>query len=178
MLLPEINAEYLTDFLVRLLNTPSPTGRAEPAIELVEEELTQFTQLALKRTRKGALTATWEVESDLPPAALTAHVDTLGAMVRAIKPNGRLQITRVGGLLLNAVETEGCWVFASEGEKVRGSLLSEAASAHVFGAQAVEMKRDEEHMEIRLDAITRSAEDTRHWASGWETLWLSTRAWR
>ncbi len=158
--LPEINAETLTGLLVRLLNTPSPTGRAEPAIELVEEELKGFKPLSLERTRKGALVATWSVESDLAPVALTAHVDTLGAMVKAIKPNGRLQITRIGGLLLNAVETEGCWVFTSHGEKVRGSLLSEAASAHVFGAQAVETKRDEEHMEIRLDAVTRSAAET------------------
>ena len=160
MPIPEINTEYLTGFLVRLLNTLSPTGMAEPAIALVEAELRRFDQLALQRTRKGALVATWKVESKLPPVALTAHADTLGAMVRAIKPNGRLQITRIGGLLLNAVETEGCWVFASDGSKVRGSLLTDAASGHVFGAQASEMKRDEEHMEVRLDAVTRSAADT------------------
>ncbi len=158
--IPEINAEYLTEFLVRLLNTPSPTGRAEPAIQMVEEELKGFKHLSLERTRKGALVATWSVESELPPVALTAHVDTLGAMVKAIKSNGRLQITRIGGLLLNAVETEGCRVFTSQGEEVRGSLLSEAASVHVFGAQAGEMKRDEEHMEIRLDAVTQSAAET------------------
>jgi putative aminopeptidase FrvX len=160
MPLPQINTEYLTDFLVRLLNTLSPTGMAEPAIALVEEELAGFTQLSLMRTRKGALVATWSVDSELPPVALTAHADTLGAMVKAIKPNGRLQITRIGGLLLNAVETEGCWIFASNGEKVRGSLLTNAASAHVFGAQSSEMKRDEEHMEVRLDAVTNSTAET------------------
>jgi len=160
MSLPQINTQYLTDFLVRLLNTPSPTGRAEPAIALVEQELAGVEGLSLSRTRKGALVASWNVESDLPPVALTAHADTLGAMVKAIKPDGRLQITRIGGLLLNAVETEGCWVFASNGERVRGSLLTNAASAHVFGSQSTEMKRDEEHMEIRLDAVTKSAAET------------------
>jgi putative aminopeptidase FrvX len=160
MSLPQIDTQYLTEFLVRLLNTLSPTGMAEPAIELIEEELAQFPQLTLTRTRKGALVAHWDAGNDLPPVALTAHADTLGAMVKAIKPNGRLQITRIGGLLLNAVETEGCWVFASNGEKVRGSLLTNAASAHVFGAQSVEIKRDEEHMEVRLDAVTTSAAQT------------------
>jgi len=160
MSLPQIDTQYLTDFLVRLLNTLSPTGMAEPAIELIEAELTQFPRLTLSRTRKGALVAHWDAGNDLPPVALTAHADTLGAMVKAIKPNGRLQITRIGGLLLNAVETEGCWVFASNGEKVRGSLLTNAASAHVFGAQSVEMKRDEEHMEVRLDAVTTSTKQT------------------
>ena len=158
--LPPIDSGYLTDLLVRLLNTPSPTGRAEPAIQLLEQELADFAPLSMERTRKGALVATWKVEGGLPAAALTAHVDTLGAMVKAIKPNGRLQITRIGGLLLNAVETEGCWVFASHGEKVRGSLLIEAASGHVYGKQSMEMARDEEHMEVRLDATTRSAQET------------------
>jgi len=160
MSLPQIDIQYLTDFLVRLLNMLSPTGMAEPAIELIEEELAQFPQLTLSRTRKGALVAHWDAGNDLPPVALTAHADTLGAMVKSIKPNGRLQITRIGGLLLNAVETEGCWVFASNGEKIRGSLLTNAASAHVFGAQSSEMKRDEEHMEVRLDAVTTSAKQT------------------
>jgi putative aminopeptidase FrvX len=158
--LPRIDTEVLTDLLVRLLNTPSPTGMAEPAIALLEQELAGVEELSLSRTRKGALVAAWNVESGLPPVALTAHVDTLGAMVKAIKPNGRLQITRIGGLMLNAVETEGCRVFASNGQKVRGSLLSNAASAHVFGAKAVETKRDEENMEIRLDAVTGSVAET------------------
>jgi putative aminopeptidase FrvX len=160
MSLPQINPQYLTDFLVRLLNTPSPTGMAEPAIALIEQELSQFKQLSLTRTRKGALVAHWDAGNDLPPVALTAHADTLGAMVKAIKSNGRLQVTRIGALLLNAVETEGCWVFASNGEKIRGSLLINAASVHVYSAQASEMKRDEEHMEIRLDARTTSAQQT------------------
>ena len=49
MSLPQIDTQYLTDFLVRLLNTLSPTGMAEPAIELIEEELAQFPQLTMTR---------------------------------------------------------------------------------------------------------------------------------
>jgi putative aminopeptidase FrvX len=82
-------------------------------------------------------------------------------MVREIKPNGRLKITRIGGLLLNAVETEGCWVFASNGQKLRGSLLIDAASVHVYGEKASGTKRSEDHMEIRLDARTSSEKETR-----------------
>ena len=152
--------------VVKLLNTPSPTGFAEQAIAVVENELSAFNQLELTRTRKGALVAKWQGTSTTThvadtPRALTAHVDTLGAMVKEIKPNGRLAITRIGGLLLNAVETEGCWVFTSNGEKVRGSLLIDAASGHVYGSRATETKRDEEHMEVRLDARSLSAKETR-----------------
>src|ERR1041384_8533016 len=98
MSLPSINQDYLVGFLVKLLNIPSPTGFAEPAIALVEKELSQFPQLQLWRTRKGALVAKWQVESDLPPVALTAHVDTLGAVVKEIKSNGRLKLSRIGGV--------------------------------------------------------------------------------
>ncbi len=68
MSLPTIDQTYLVDFLVKLLNIPSPTGFAEPAVAFVEKELSQFSQLQLTRTRKGALVAKWEVASDLPPS--------------------------------------------------------------------------------------------------------------
>ena len=74
MSLPAINQDYLVDFLVKLLNIHSPTGFAEPAIAFVEKELSQFSQLQLTRTRKGALVAKWDMDSGLPPVALTAHV--------------------------------------------------------------------------------------------------------
>src|SRR5215207_11645440 len=123
MSLPAINQEYFIDFLVKLLNIASPTGFAGSAIDFVETELSQFQQLELSRTRKGALVAKWAVENNLPPVALTAHVDTLGAVVKEIKPNGRLRLSRIGGIQWNTVETEGVWVFASKGEKIRGSVL-------------------------------------------------------
>jgi putative aminopeptidase FrvX len=163
---PKIDTDYLINCLVKLLNTPSPTGFAEPAIAFVENELSAFKQLKLSRTRKGALVAKWqgsagaEGTTDIPHA-LTAHVDTLGAMVKEIKSNGRLMITRIGGLQLSAVETEGCWVYTSNGEKVRGSLLIDTASGHVYGPRAAETKRDEEHMEVRLDARTSTEKETR-----------------
>ncbi len=105
--------------------------------------------------------ATWEGTSADSPRALTAHVDTLGAMVKEIKSSGRLAITRIGGLMLPAVETEGCWVHTSKGENIRGSLLVNTASAHVHGVKALETKRDEDGMEIRLDAKVSSVDDVK-----------------
>jgi putative aminopeptidase FrvX len=161
MALPTIDQEYFTKFLVDLLNIPSPTGFAEPAIAFVEKELSQYKQLELSRTRKGALIAKWTVESDLPPVALTAHADTLGAVVKEIKSNGRLKLNRIGGAQWNSVETEGVWVFASKGEKVRGSVLIDTASGHVHGAEGAKTPRDDDHMEVRLDVKTTSEEETR-----------------
>ena len=161
MSLPGINQDYFVDFLVKLLNIASPTGFAEPAIAFVEKELSQFNQLSLSHTRKGALVAKWEVESDLPPVALTAHVDTLGAVVKEIKSNGRLKLSRIGGVEWPTVETEGVWIFASNGEKIRGSVLVETASGHIYGSDMTKTPRDDEHMEVRLDVRTTSAKETR-----------------
>jgi putative aminopeptidase FrvX len=161
--LPPVNTPYQIDFLVRLLNTPSPTGHAEAAIALVEDELESFNipGLTMSRTRKGALVARWEGRKNDAPRALTAHVDTLGAMVKEIKPSGRLKLTRIGGLVMGGVETEGCWVLTQDGKRVRGSYLFQQASGHVYGAAAHEGKRSEETMEVRLDAPTASADETR-----------------
>ncbi len=161
MPLPQINTDYLIDFLVKLLNVPSPTGFAGPAIDFVEKELSQFKQLTLSRTRKGALVVKWDGNDTSNPVALTAHVDTLGAVVKEIKSNGRLRLSRIGGMQWPTVETEGVWVFPSKGEKVRGSLLIETASGHVYGAAGSDTKRDDAHMEVRLDAKTTSEEETR-----------------
>ena len=161
MSLPAIDQEFFIDFLVKLLNIASPTGFAEPAVAFVEKELSQFNQLELTRTRKGALVAKWEAESDLTPIALTAHVDTLGAVVKEIKPNGRLKLSRIGGIQWPSVETEGVWVFTSSGEKLRGSVLIDTASGHVHGAEGGKTPRDDDHMEVRLDVRTTSENETR-----------------
>jgi len=161
MSLPTIDTEYFTKFLVDLLNTASPTGFAEPAIAFVEKELSQYEQLELSRTRKGALIAKWKVDSDLPPVALTAHADTLGAVVKEIKSNGRLKLSRIGGVQWTSVETEGVWVFTSRGEKMRGSVMITTASVHVHAAEGMKTPRDDEHMEIRLDVKTTNEKETR-----------------
>jgi putative aminopeptidase FrvX len=158
--LPEINTPFLLDFLSNLLNTPSPTGLAEPAIILTEQMLKTFPALKLSRTRKGALLATWAGQRDDHPRAITAHVDTLGGLVKEIKFNGRLKLSRIGGYIWNTIEGEGCTIFTRFGRSLRGSILLTKASTHVFGAEVGEMKRTADTLEVRLDARTASEKET------------------
>jgi len=161
MSLPEIDETYLQNFLVKLLNVPSPTGFTHQAIEMVQKELNAYPELELRVNKKGALIVKWEGEKNDNARALTAHVDTLGGMVKEIKPNGRLKITKLGGLMLNAVETEGCTIFTRSGATFRGSYLIEKASVHVHGKDMTDTPRTEETMEVRIDARTCSEEETR-----------------
>ncbi|MBS1248755.1 MAG: putative aminopeptidase YsdC [Chloroflexi bacterium] len=158
-IIPATN-EYLIEFLVGLLNTPSPTGYTEKAIVYIEEALADFPALEVTRTRKGGLVAAWEGKSSTSPRGLTAHVDTLGAMVKEVKANGRLKLTKLGSFPWNTVEGEGCTIFLQDGESMRGSILIKAASVHVHGKDVGESKRDDDHIEVRLDACTTSQEKT------------------
>ncbi len=161
MVLPPVDIQSLQEFLVELLNIPSPTGHAHFAVEFTCRALRAFPELALQINHKGALTASWTGEKQTAPRALTAHVDTLGAMVKEIKPDGRLKLTPIGGLVWNAVETEGCNVLTRNGSTVRGSLLIEKASSHVHSKETTETPRDSKTMEVRLDARTTSIAETR-----------------
>jgi putative aminopeptidase FrvX len=158
--LPEIDTQFLLDFLTMILNTPSPTGLAEAAIALTEETFKPFKGLKLSRTRKGALLATWTGERDDAPRALTAHADTLGGMVKEVKANGRLKLSQIGGYIWNTIEGEGCTVFTRSGRQLRGSILLTKASSHVFGKEVEELKRAADTLEVRLDARTGSGQET------------------
>jgi putative aminopeptidase FrvX len=158
--LPEIDTQFLLDFLTKILNMPSPTGLAEPAIALTEEIFKPFKGLKLSRTRKGALLASWTGERDDGPRSLTAHADTLGGMVKEVKSNGRLKLSQIGGYIWNTIEGEGCTVFTRSGRQIRGSILLTKASSHVFGKEVEEIKRGADSLEVRLDARTGSQQET------------------
>jgi len=157
----EIDTPFLLDFLSKLLNTPSPTGLTDRAISFTWGALANYAGLNFAQTRKGALAITWGGMREDAPRALTAHVDTLGAMVKEIKGNGRLKLSRIGGYPWTAIENEGCTVLCSKGRQLRGSILLTKASTHVFGAEVNETKRGEDTLEVRLDARTISQAETR-----------------
>jgi putative aminopeptidase FrvX len=81
-------------------------------------------------------------------------------MVKEIKSNGRLMMTKIGSFAWNTVEGEGCRVFISRGEPIRGSILLDMASGHVYGSKVNDTKREDDNMEVRLDARTTSQEET------------------
>ncbi|MEL7592249.1 MAG: M20/M25/M40 family metallo-hydrolase, partial [Anaerolineaceae bacterium] len=161
MTLPPVDESLLLRFLVDLLKTPSPTGFSEDAIALTERVFRAIPGVKTARTRKGALLVTLEGAQAGSTRALAAHVDTLGAMVKSIKPSGRLALTRIGGYSWNTVEGEGCTVFTREGRRVRGSILVTAASSHVHGEKTTKIDRSDETMEVRLDAKAVNAAETR-----------------
>ncbi len=157
-----IRDAYLIASLVELLETPSPTGYHEQIMSRIEARLGALALpgLALARTAKGALLATVPGRSADRPRALSAHVDTLGAMVREIKANGRLLLTQLGGYAWNSVENENVTVHTvRDGLRLRGTIQTVSPSVHTSD-QARNGKREDERMEVRLDARTASKDET------------------
>ncbi|CAG0926345.1 hypothetical protein TFLX_00019 [Thermoflexales bacterium] len=157
-----IDVRFMVDFLMQLLKTPSPTGYTEHALHLVRETLATL-KLDTRFNTKGGLIATWQGKSNTRGRALTAHVDTLGAMVKEIdNATGRLRLSKLGGLAWNSVEGESCSLFTNNGRVYRGTILPRKASVHVHGGPEVEKgDRSDATMELRLDAKVRSGAETR-----------------
>lgn len=154
-----IDVEKMEAFLVGLLNTPSPTGDTDRAMAYVQQAFAELpVELAL--TRKGFLTGTWTGEQADAPRALTAHADTLGAMVSEIKENGRLRLTQLGSWVWNSVEGEGVTIFASSGQHYRGTILPTSASIHAHTREESYVKRSDQNMEVRVDARSESDDET------------------
>jgi putative aminopeptidase FrvX len=155
----EISTDYLTKTLVDLLNTPSPTGDTEWAISFVAQELDGM-GVSAQRTHKGALLARLEGIKSNRPRALTAHIDTLGAMVAEVKPSGRLRMTALNGLMWPTVESEGVNIATRSGRQIRGSVVLKNGAGHV-NKEASTAPRNADNLEIRLDERTTTAEETR-----------------
>ena len=158
----DIDVRFTVDFLTQLLKTPSPTGHTTQAQHFVRDTLAGL-KLDTRFNTKGGLIATWQGKSATRPRALTAHVDTLGAMVKEIDPSsGRLRLSRLGGFAWNSVEGESCSVITANEKIYRGTILPRKASVHVHSGPEVEKtERSDQTMEIRLDAKVRSGLEVR-----------------
>lgn len=155
---PELNRAYMLDTLKWLLTTPSPSGYCMNIMALVKAE-TEKLGYAMEETPKGNGIITIEGENPGDTIGLTAHVDTLGAMVRSIKPNGTLRFTPIGGYAMQTVEGEYCRIHTRDGRTYEGTVLSTKPSVHVY-SDARDWKREEANMEIRIDELTATKEDT------------------
>jgi putative aminopeptidase FrvX len=157
-----INVQAMTDFLLGLLDTPSPTGYHPEAIAYTRKafEGLGISELTLAETKKGALLMTWRGDSDEAPVGLTAHIDTLGFMVKQIMGDGLLKLSPLGGILWAGTEFENCTVRTHDDQRYRGNIILNDPSVHV-NPNASSEKRNGDTMRLRLDAKVSNADDVR-----------------
>lgn len=153
-----LDVEYVLDMALELLNIPSPVGYTDDAMERIGEELDEL-GVPYSLTRKGAILAYIAGEDNNYKKMISAHVDTLGAMVKKIKSNGRLELVNLGGVNWGGVEGENCLVHTLDGDAIEGTIIPVKSSVHIYGDEAREMPRNASTMEIRLDEEVYNKED-------------------
>lgn len=141
--------KHYIDFIAEQLKTltaiPSPSGYTKNATDYLMK-LLQDMGYEPKLSRKGNVFVTLGGEGE--PLVLAAHVDTLGAMVRSIKDNGRLRPTTLGGHVWSTADGENCTIHTRDGKVYTGVVLNTEPSAHVADKKVETL---EENMEILLD---------------------------
>lgn len=150
-----IDTDYLRDVLARLLKIPSPTGYTDVIVREVGRELKDI-GVPFELTRRGAIRATLKGKSPHGARAIISHVDTLGAQVKRLKDNGRLEIVPIGCWSARFAEGARVTIF-SEAGAYRGTILPLKASGHTYHE---EIDRDPigwQYIEVRIDALARTA---------------------
>ncbi|PIC99059.1 MULTISPECIES: M42 family metallopeptidase [unclassified Sporosarcina] len=147
------------ELIQQLVSIPSPSGYTKQVISFVETFLQEY-NVKTKRNRKGGLIATLPGKNDKEHRMLTAHVDTLGAMVKEVKSNGRLKLDLIGGYHYNSIEGEYCKIHTASGETFTGTILLHQTSVHVY-KNAGTAERNQVNMEVRIDAKVNTAEGIR-----------------
>lgn len=151
--------EKTIELLKKLVEIPSPSGYTANVMDFIANEFDDI-GVAYKKTNKGAVIATIEGSDTKRHRLLTAHTDTLGAMVKEVKSNGRLKLTTIGGFNWNAVEGEYCVIHTAAGKEVRGTILMRQTTVHVY-KDAGSAERNAENIEVRIDEKVLNAKDTR-----------------
>lgn len=152
--------DFMVETTVELCRIPSPTGYTHLVTARLLE-LIDALGLEATVTPKGSLVVALPGREGGEGRLLSAHVDTLGAMVREIKSDGRLKLTQIGGYDWSTIEGEYCLVHRADGEPLTGTIVTTKASLHVHGKELVDLKRDENSIEVRLDELARSGDEVR-----------------
>ena len=80
-----IDLKYILNKTVELINIPSPVGYTHNAIECVKSELKGLGIKNFNITKKGALITYIKGKDSNYKKMISAHVDTLGAVVKKLK---------------------------------------------------------------------------------------------
>nr|WP_298109239.1 osmoprotectant NAGGN system M42 family peptidase [uncultured Pseudomonas sp.] len=155
--LPEPDLDYLQKVLLEMLAIPSPTGFTDTIVRYVAERLEEI-GIPFEMTRRGTIRGTLKGKQSSPDRAVSAHLDTIGAIVRTVQDNGRLGLAPVGCWSSRFAEGSRVSVFTDHGV-IRGSVLPLMASGHAFNTEVDRLPISWDHVELRLDAYSATRAD-------------------
>ena len=142
--------------LQAIMAIDSPSGYTAEIQEYMNAELGRLGYKAVNPVKGGILA---HLGGEGEAIMLMAHVDTLGAMVDCVKSNGRLMVSRIGGLQATNTETMNVKIKTRFDGEYEGTLQIENASAHVNPNLSTAKRDFMSNIEVVLDEDVRSADD-------------------
>ena len=154
----EFQEEYFKKILGEILAIDSPSGFTGAAVAKLKEYADGL-GLAHYETNKGNLVVR------IPgggggTVGISAHIDTLGLVVKGFNSDGTLSFLKVGGPTLATLDGEYCRLYTRRGDVYTGTILSNSPSSHVY-EDAGKLAREPEKMRVKLDEDVGSADDTK-----------------
>ncbi len=148
-------AKNIINYLNKLMAIDSPSGYTFKIIAMLKEMVESWGFETRLSNKGNLLISSGEGEETV---GFCANVDTLGLMVRSIKSDGTLAITKVGGPLLPTLDGEYCKIYTRKGKVYTGTILSNSPSSHVY-KDASKLERNDENMAVRLDEVVKERDD-------------------
>ena len=155
-----MNIEYIKKIASKLFLCDSPTGFSRNVNSLLLELLKELGYSA-EVTNKGNVKLFIEGKDHSKKVATSAHVDTLGLMVRSINGDGTLSVTNVGGPSIPTLDGEYCKIATRDNRIYTGTILCRSASVHVY-EDAKSKPRDLDSMLVRIDEKVHTKEDVKN----------------
>lgn len=153
----EFDLDYFKKVSKDIFLCDSPTGYTSNVISLIKDYIDSFGYQS-KMMNNGALEVTIPGNDHSKLVATSAHCDTLGLMVRSIKGNGRLALTKLGGPSTPTLDGEYCKIYTRDGKVYKGTILSTSPAVHVY-KDANTKSRDIDELEVRIDEMVNSKDD-------------------
>ncbi len=153
------NKKEILENLESLLAIHSPSGYTKSAIQYLEDFVKPL-GFETTITPKGNLIVSVTGKDESITKGISAHVDTLGLMVRSIRGDGTLALTTLGGPLTPTLDGEYCDIITRSGDIYTGTILSTSNSVHVF-KDASSKSRDIDNLVVRIDEDVKTREDVK-----------------
>ena len=150
----QVDSAFLLDCFRRLVNTPSPVGYY-PLLNPVLEAEAAALDHSITYDNRGTPYILLEGLDNSKTVMISAHVDTIGLVVRRVDANGMLRVRNLGGVNFPSMEGETVTVHTRDGRHYTGLLACQSHSVHVFD-DAKTLVRDENTCMVILDEPVKS----------------------
>ncbi|MCL2839818.1 MAG: M42 family metallopeptidase [Defluviitaleaceae bacterium] len=149
---------YFKETLLKILSIDSPSGYTAKVVDKLQSYVSDM-GFENYLTNKGNLVVNVTGKSS-KTVGISAHVDTLGLVVRGYKSDGTLSFSQVGGAIMPTLDGEYCKIYTRWGRVFTGTILSNSPSSHVYD-DASELERNAKNMHVKLDEEVKSEDDVK-----------------